>query len=100
MSNTINVDQLQHTIVIGMGGTGINTLLKLKSLVHEKAPEIIEQNKLILLGLDTEPYNRSKFTDKDTGVGLAQREYLAMGLGVSIDKWIKALLELGNRKGL
>lgn len=80
--------KMQPTLVIGMGGTGIKTLLKLKAIMFEKAPEILESGKLALLGIDTEPWNRDKH-GRYGGVELAHnKEFLPMGLNVSIDVWI------------
>ena len=89
-SSEINVSKMKPTIVIGFGGTGIKTLLRLKKLVWERAPQILEQNKLICLGLDTEPWTEAKHKDKATGVELANnKEYISLAVGVDIDQWVK-----------
>jgi len=82
--NDIDVSKMKPTIVIGMGGTGIKTITRLKKLVRERVPEILKQNKLICLGLDTESWSEAKHHEL-----APHREYIELAVGVDIDDWVK-----------
>ena len=83
-------------LLIGMGGTGVKVLQKLKTQFLQKTPGLIAENggSVMFLGIDTEPFERSKHSPLKLG------EYETIGLCLNPKKFVENNLKADGNFGI
>jgi len=83
-------------LLIGMGGTGVKVLQKLKSQLLNKSPELIAENggSVMFLGIDTEPYEHLKHHPLKTG------EYEPIGIDTNPKRFVEKQLQKDGNYGI
>ncbi|MDC0050293.1 tubulin-like doman-containing protein [Verrucomicrobia bacterium] len=84
-------------LLIGMGGTGVKVLQKLKTQFLQKTPGLIAENggSVMFLGIDTEPFERSVKHRP-----LKQGEYEPIGLDTNPKRFVENNLKADGNFGI
>ena len=86
----------QPALLIGMGGTGIKTLKRLKAQLIQKSPEVLSENggNVMFFALDLEPYRKADHLPLQPG------EFKPMAIDVDMDNFVKKQLNSNTPNGI